>query len=143
MVLGIAIQAVAIMVTVLLGFRIGLDRYPQSLVHAQTMAFATLSISELLRAYTARSEHYNIWQVGIFSNKYMQVAVLSSLAILVAILYIPFLQTIFGTAALTLQDWLVLAPLIVVPSVVAEITKFILRRTARQRYPAAGTPATP
>jgi Ca2+-transporting ATPase len=143
MVLGIAIQAIAIMVTVLLGFRIGLDRYPDSLLHAQTMAFTTLSISELLRAYTARSEHYNIWQVGIFSNKYMQVAVLSSLAILLAVLYIPFLQTNFGTAALTLQDWLLLAPLILVPSVVAEITKFILRWTARQRYPAAGTPATP
>jgi Ca2+-transporting ATPase len=143
MVLGIAIQATAIMVTVLIGFRIGLSRYPDSLLHAQTMAFATLSISELLRAYTARSEHHNIWQVGVFSNKYMQIAVLSSLAILLAILYIPFLQTIFGTAALTLPDWLMLTPLILVPSIVAEITKLVLRRTTRRRYPAAGTPAIP
>ncbi len=128
MVIGTAIQAVAITVATLTAFRIGLAMTGGSLPHAQTMAFTTLSISELFRAYTARSERYNIWQIGVLSNKFMQLAVLSSLGILLAIIYVPFLDPIFGTTFITAQDWLIMLPLILLPSVVAEIYKFIIRR---------------
>jgi Ca2+-transporting ATPase len=100
--------------------------------HGRTMAFATLSISELLRAYTSRSEHYSVWALGIFTNKWMQWAVLTSLVILLAIIYVPFLDPIFGTTFLTLRDWLVMLPLILVPSVAAELNKWALRRLSQR-----------
>lgn len=128
MVTGIVIQSVAITIAVLGAFLIALKLYPGNLIHAQTMAFTTLSISELLRAYTSRSERYSIFKIGVFSNRYMQYAVLSSLAILLAILYIPFLDPIFETTFLTLQDWLVIFPLILLPSIAAELTKWFQRR---------------
>ena len=53
----------------------GLNRFPGQLAGAQTVAFATLVTSELLRAFTARSEHYPIWKLGLFSNKWMVAAV--------------------------------------------------------------------
>jgi Ca2+-transporting ATPase len=127
MVIGIAVQTVAISVAVLIAFRIGLRGGE---VHARTMAFATLSISELLRAYTSRSERYSVFAIGVFSNKWMQRAVLTSLAILLAIIYVPFLASIFGTTALSAEDWVVILPLILVPSVVAEINKWALRRVS-------------
>jgi Ca2+-transporting ATPase len=96
------------------------------------MAFATLSISELLRAYTSRSERYSLWAIGIFSNKWMQVAVMVSLVILLAIIYVPFLQPIFDTTNLTAQDWLIMLPLILVPSVAAEINKWVLRKLSER-----------
>jgi Ca2+-transporting ATPase len=130
MVIGIAVQTVAISAAVLVAFLSGLQ---ESEVMARTMAFATLSISELLRAYTSRSERYSLWAIGIFSNKWMQYAVLSSLAILLAILYLPFLQPIFGTTSLTLSGWAILLPLILVPSVAAEINKWVLRLLAERR----------
>jgi Ca2+-transporting ATPase len=125
MVIGIAVQTVAITLAVLIAFQIGLET---GQAHARTMAFATLSISELLRAYTSRSERYSVWAIGLFSNKWMQLAVLTSLVILLAIIYLPFLQPIFSTGFLSINDWLIMLPLILVPSIAAEINKWILRK---------------
>jgi len=129
MVVGIAVQTVAITLAVLAAFQIGLETGE---AHARTMAFATLSISELLRAYTSRSERYSLWAIGIFTNKWMQYAVLSSLAILLAIIYVPFLDPVFGTTFLTVEDWAIMLPLILVPSIAAEINKWILRKLSER-----------
>ena len=130
MVVGIIVQAIVKPFAVLMPFQIALYMYPGNLLHAQTMAFAALSISELFRAYTSRSETYSIFKLGIFSNKYMQYAVLSSLAILLAIIYVPILDPIFETTFLTLEDWSILLPFILLPAVAAEVTKFFQRRKA-------------
>jgi Ca2+-transporting ATPase len=130
MVVGIAVQTVAISVAVLAAFAVGMETGE---AHARTMAFATLSISELLRAYTSRSERYSLLAIGIFTNKWMQWAVLSSLVVLMGIIYLPFLEPIFGTTLLTMQDWLVMLPLILVPSVAAELNKWVLRKLSERR----------
>jgi Ca2+-transporting ATPase len=135
MAMGIAVQTVAISLAVLTAFRIGMQQNQEV---ARTMAFATLSISELLRAYTSRSERYSLWSIGIFSNRWMQWAVAASLVILLAIIYVPFLQPIFGTVSLSGRDWLVLLPLLLVPAVVAEIHKWVLRRMTTDKRPSGG-----
>jgi Ca2+-transporting ATPase len=130
MIIGIAVQTVAIATAVLIAFAIGLQ---DGEAHGRTMAFATLSISELLRAFTSRSERYSLWSIGVFTNKWMQWAVLSSLVALLAIIYVPFLDPVFGTTFLTGEDWLVMLPLILVPSVAAEINKWVLRKLSERR----------
>ncbi len=130
MIVGIAVQTVAISAAVLTAFWIGLEAGE---AHGRTMAFATLSISELLRAYTSRSERYSLWAIGVFGNKWMQWAVLSSLVILAAIIYVPILDPIFGTTFLTGLDWLLMLPLILVPSAAAEINKWVLRKLSERR----------
>ena len=133
MVIGIVVQTIAITVAVLTAFQVGLQ---VSEAHARTMAFATLSISELLRAYTSRSERYSLWSIGIFTNRWMQWAVLTSLVVLLAIIYVPFLDPIFGTTFLALDDWLVMFPLILVPSVAAEVNKWVLRKLSERELKA-------
>jgi Ca2+-transporting ATPase len=130
MVTGIAVQTVAISLAVVAAFLVGLQTGGEA--HARTMAFATLSISELLRAYTSRSERYSLWAIGFFSNRWMQLAVMTSLVILLVIIYLPFLQPIFSTSALSGQDWLIMLPLILVPSIAAEANKWVLRRMSEQ-----------
>ena len=106
----------------------------EALHHAQTMAFVTLSASELFRAYTARSERYSLFSIGVFSNKWMQWAVLGSLVVLLATVYIPGLNTeVFGNVPLSLGDWLVVFPLMLVPAVAAEINKAVLLRRMQRR----------
>jgi Ca2+-transporting ATPase len=129
MIIGIAVQTVAITTAVLVAFRIGLATGE---AHGRTMAFATLSISELLRAYTARSERYSLLALGVWTNKWMQVAVLTSLVILLAIIYVPFLDPVFETTFLTARDWAIMLPLILLPSVAAEVNKWALRRVSKQ-----------
>jgi Ca2+-transporting ATPase len=133
MLIGVIVQAIVMTAAVLTAFVYGLKRYPDNLADAQTVAFATLIVSELLRAYTARSERYSLFSIGVFGNKWMQYAVGSSLVLLLAVIYVPFLQPFFSTIPLTLEDWLVMTPLFLVSSVAAEITKAVLRRRAERR----------
>jgi Ca2+-transporting ATPase len=134
---GIVVQTVAITVAILTAFMIGLNRYPDDAMQAQTMAFVTLSVSELLRAYTSRSEHFGLHQIGLFTNKYMQWAVWVSLVIILAVTYLPFLNVFFDTTPLGLRDWGVMIPLMFVPALAAEINKWVLRQQDRQRSTAS------
>jgi Ca2+-transporting ATPase len=94
---------------------------------AETMAFVTLSLCELFRAYTVRSERVSLFTLGVFSNKTMQYAVGLSLALLLLVVNVPFLQPIFNTHFLGLTEWGVVVGLALIPAVAEEITKGWLR----------------
>lgn len=96
---------------------------------AETMAFVTLSLCELFRAYTVRSERASLFSIGIFSNKYMQYAVGISIALLLIVCGTPFLQPIFNTHFLSGREWILVIGLALMPAVAEEITKFFLRRS--------------
>lgn len=127
---GVLIQTVAITFITLFAFGVGLkhDR-----LMAETMAFITLASSELLRAYTARSERYPILKIGIFNNKWMNIAVASSLALLLLILYVPFFNNIFHTVPLGWTEWRLILPLLLIPSIAAELAKMFVTRRAISR----------
>ncbi|MGQ9490512.1 MAG: calcium-translocating P-type ATPase, SERCA-type [Anaerolineae bacterium] len=137
MLLGVAVQAVVMTSAVLAAFVYGLRRFPDNLEGAQTVAFATLVMSELFRAYTARSERYPLLKIGVFSNRWMQYAVGTSLALLLLVMYVPFLQVVFGTVPLELRNWIVMAPFILAASVAAELTKMFVRWRSRAMVPAS------
>jgi len=99
---------------------------------AETMAFLTLSLCELFRAYTVRSERASLFTIGVFSNKYMQYAVGLSITLLLLVAGIPFLQPIFNTHWLNLNEWLLVLGLALIPAFSEEITKFYLRKSERQ-----------
>jgi Ca2+-transporting ATPase len=94
---------------------------------AETMAFMTLSLCELFRAYTVRSEKASLFRIGFFSNKWMQYAVGVSITLLMLVCTVPFLQKIFNTHFMSLQEWILVLCLAVVPAISEEITKFFLR----------------
>jgi len=93
-----------------------------------TMAFITISLCELFRANTVRSERYSIFRIGFFSNKFMLPAIATSVILLLLVVNIPFLQPIFHTAVLTINQWLLIVGLALVPAVSEEITKMLIRR---------------
>jgi len=99
---------------------------------AETMAFVTLSLCELFRAYTVRSERASLFTIGVFSNKYMQYAVGLSLLLIALVVNVPFLQPIFNTHFLALNEWLIVIGLALIPAISEEITKFFLRQGERQ-----------
>jgi Ca2+-transporting ATPase len=129
--IGIVVQTIAITTVVLLVYWIGLQTHPENNEFAETMAFVSLSFSELLRAFTARSENYPILKIGLFSNRSMNWAVLSSLVLLLAVVYIPFLNHIFNTVPLVWAQWQYVLPLLFVPAIAAELTKVVTSRRLR------------
>ena len=121
--IGILSQTIAIASVTLGAYFIGLNLFPAHIEAAETMAFVTLSVSELFRAFTARSERYPLLKIGVFKNRNMNLAVLSSLALLMGVVYIPGLNTVFNTIPLGWQQWEIILPLLLVPSIVAEVVK--------------------
>ncbi len=127
---GIAVQSVLIAAATLAAFLIGLrwhEGRADQVAAAQTLALSTLITAELLRAFTARSERVSLWRLGFLSNRNMLWAVGSSFLILLAIIYIPFLDPVFHTTFLTLPEWGLLLPLAFLPALGAEVTKALLR----------------
>ncbi len=125
--LGITVQTIAITGVTLGAYAIGLHVHPNQPEFAETMAFATLSFSELLRAFTARSERYPILKIGLFSNRSMNLAFLTSALLLLAVIYVPGLNTVFNAVPLGWTQWRLMLPLLALPAVAAELTKTYLR----------------
>ena len=125
MVIRIAVMTVALTAVVLTAFGIGMRT---SVDLAETMAFVTLALAELPIAYTTRSERYPLLRLGLFSNRWMQYAVGLSILLILAVIYVPFLNHPFNTVPLALEHWEVILPLIFVPALTAEVSKLVLRR---------------
>jgi Ca2+-transporting ATPase len=58
----------------------------------------------------------------------MNMAFITSLVLLLVVVYIPFLQPIFNTAALGWEQWRMILPLLFIPALAAEVGKFITTR---------------
>jgi len=139
MAIGIAAVAIVDALAILSVFHLGMGRYPGHVEAAQTMAFATLSVSELLRAFTARSEHQSIFALGAASNRWMLGAAGGSFLMVLAVVYTPLLQPFFYTIPLAGRDWLLMLPFFFASPVAMELVKlYIRRRRAFGRTPRRG-----
>ena len=75
---------------------------------ARSGAFATLVLTQLVHVFECKSERKNIFEIPVFNNPYLIVAVCCSLTMILSVLYIPFLQPIFKTATLSHNEWLLI-----------------------------------
>ena len=73
---------------------------------ASTVAFATLVIIQLFNVFNARSARFSIFKLGLFSNLYIWGAIFLSSFLVIGIVYLPVLQKILHTTALSGQEWL-------------------------------------
>jgi Ca2+-transporting ATPase len=131
MAIGVGIQTVADTITTLAAYFIGLNMgplAPNNIDMAHTMAFVTLSLSELIRAFAARSERYSVFKLGFFTNKWMNIAVLSSFLLVMMVVYVPFFNPIFNTQPLEWIEWVEIIPLFLIPFGTAELIKYFLYR---------------
>lgn len=99
-------------------------------LHWQTIVFNVLCLSQLGHVMAIRSENQSLFSIGIFSNKPLIGAVLLALLLQIAITYIPFLQAIFKTEALTLNEFFLVGVASSLVFFAVEIEKIISRRMA-------------
>jgi Ca2+-transporting ATPase len=137
MAMGIGVIGLVDAVAILGAFFLALERYPGNLAAAQTIAFATLCTSELIRAFTARSEYHSIFAIGVFSNRWMAWAVGVSFLLVLMVVYVPFLRPFFDTVPLSGDDWLFMLPFFFASPVAMELLKLYFRHRS------ALAPATP
>jgi Ca2+-transporting ATPase len=92
-----------------------------------TMAFVLVILMEFFKAYAFRSDHLSMFQ-GLFSNRYLNIAILWEMALLIAIVYIPFFHKPFGTYPLTASDWMIVTVGAATIIPILECAKWIIRR---------------
>ena len=102
-------------VVTLAAFMVIYDRDPNNLGYAQTIAFATLVLAQLIHVFDCRSER-SVFHRNPFQNKYLVWAVISSMLLMLVVIYYPPLQPIFHTQSIILQDWLLIIGLSAVPT---------------------------
>lgn len=103
-----------------------------TLTHAQTMAFVVLAVSQLFHSLNLRSETKSIFQVGLFSNKYLTGSIVLGILIQFVVISVPPLAAAFDVFHLTHIDWIFVLGLSLVPVIVNEIVKIFLRMKNRK-----------
>jgi Ca2+-transporting ATPase len=96
--------------------------------HWQSMVFTVLTLSQMGHVLAIRSERESFFSQGLFSNKLLLGAVLLTFGMQMAVLYVPVLQPIFKTEALSRNELLFCLGLSTIVFFVVEIEKWMRRR---------------
>ncbi|MPM46183.1 Calcium-transporting ATPase 1 [bioreactor metagenome] len=125
----IAYEGFMIGALALIAFGIGHKYYDANELHniSRTMAFAVLSISQLIHAFNMRTEK-SIFSVHILSNKYLCLALMIGVAMQASVIMIAPLSKIFMVTPLNLRQWLEVAILSFIPILFVEFEKAVLKK---------------
>ncbi len=114
----------------------------EGVAKAQSMCFVTMILFELLFAHSCRSLHFTVLQLGLFSNRWLWLATLSSAAMMLAVVYVPAWAKAFYVVPLTGSDWAVALAVSGTGFVLVETGKWLVSRRGeshRQARAAADT----
>ena len=98
-----------------------------NLVLAQTIAFTSLVMFEMFAVLSAKTLYKPVISKGFFNNKYLHFAIIFSILLQFAVVYIPFLQNIFGTTALSLTHWAYIVVVAFIGFIVMEVSKLFIK----------------
>jgi len=94
----------------------------------QTMVFTTMVLSQMGNALAIRSSRDFLWQIGLFSNRLMVFAVISTFVLQLALIYIPFFQNIFQIQPLSLGQLAICLAASVLAFSIVELSKLFRRK---------------
>ena len=109
-------------------FADGINVEPGVLIHAQTVAFTMLVLVQLLNVFSARSFTRSVFTMNPVNNFFLLVAILTSVLLVLAMIYVPFLSKALGTYPLNLTDWGIVAVSSLIPFLGLEVYKMYLRK---------------
>jgi Ca2+-transporting ATPase len=106
------------------------------LAEAMTMTFATLVMIEFFKAYSFRSDRHSVFDRP-FANRWLNLAIVWEIVLLVLVVNVPFLQDAFGTRSLSAADWGIVVSSAVTIVPVLEVAKRVIRRGQFEEVTAA------
>lgn len=133
-------RGILIGVCTLAAFWIMLRLNPDSadtLMRAQSVAFATLVMAQLIHVFDCRSSR-SIFHRNPLQNKYLVLAVLSSLALMLVVMYVEPLQPIFKTVPLGLTEWLITLFFAAIPTFLMGFGSLLTTHQRKRRKPVGG-----
>ena len=111
------------------GWRFGMQLFESGIIYerATTMTLAAIVFCQIGVVMNVRTEKQSVFKVGLFSNKKVVQGVIFEILLICAIIYVPFMQEIFQTAAIGLKEWLFLIILPIPMVLLDEIRKAVFR----------------
>ena len=94
----------------------------------RTMIFTVLVFAQMANVLAVRSGRDSLFSIGLFSNMALFWAVILSIILQLAVVYIPFLQTAFKTVSLPPQDFIIAMVLSSIIFWAVELEKWVVRR---------------
>lgn len=124
--LTIVLEGCMIGLLTLIAFGIGCALFDtgDSVAIGRTMAFATLSISQLVHAFNMRSER-SILTIDLFSNVYLIGAFAAGFILQAGVIMIPPIAEIFKVVPLSALQWVIVMALCIMPIVIVEFEKIV------------------
>ncbi|MCE5256321.1 MAG: cation-transporting P-type ATPase [Spirochaetaceae bacterium] len=107
--------------------------------YATTMTLAGIVACQIGNVFCCRTDRQSIFKVGPLKNKLVLLGIAAEICLIVALVYVPFLQGIFGLAPLALTDWAVLASFPFIMLGTEELRKLVMRQWDKRK--AAGKKA--
>jgi P-type Ca2+ transporter type 2C len=101
----------------LVAFMFAHFKHPDHLEYAQTIAFSTLVMAQLIHVFDCRSDR-SVFARNPFGNLYLVGAVISSILLLLIVVYSAPLQPIFHTVSLPVNEWLFIVALSAIPTII-------------------------
>jgi Ca2+-transporting ATPase len=99
----------------------------------QTMIFTTLTLAQMGNALATRSERQTLWEAGILTNKMMLAAVFFTFVLQMAVVYLPFLQRIFKTEALSVLEMAISVGASLLVLIIIDAVKVIRRKVKKEK----------
>ena len=114
----------------LLGLFFWLLKGDNSLEYIRTVMFVALAVDSLLYVLSCKSLRKNLWQINIFSNKFLIWSILGGILMLLIAVYLPPLQSLLKTVPLSFSDWLLVFGLSIFELILIEAVKwyFIMKK---------------
>ncbi len=106
-----------------------------SIEHIRTVIFAGLAIDSIFYIFSCKSLRKNIWQMNLFSNLYLILAILLGITTIFLAIYLPILQDLLKTAPLSLFDWSLIFSFGIINIALIEFAKhhFIVKQKLKLR----------
>jgi len=101
------------------------------IIHIRSIIFAALTIDSLFYIFSCKSLRRNLWNINIFSNKFLIYAWISGIIMLLMAIYVPFLQGLLKTSSLNLFDWGLILGLGFLNIALIEFTKWLFIRNKK------------
>lgn len=97
-------------------------------VRATTATLVGIVVAQVVNGLSCRHETKSVFSLGLFSNRLLLVGIATEVALLVAIVHVPWLQRMFGTAPIPLQAWGLALGLALLVGGFEELRKLVIRR---------------
>ena len=102
-------------------------------LQATTACLAAIIVTQVVNVFLCRDPQASLFSRGLLGNRLLLLGVAAEIALMLAIVYMPWGQAVFGTAALTLDAWLFMLPLAAAMLLLEELRKMLVRLVLRSR----------